>query len=110
MNSSAANCLEALSARHPLALLVDDGAVVYLNGLEIFRSNMPSGSIGPTTLALTVVGGADETNFFSTAVAPSALVILTGVPGRRTVFTKPAGSMVASSHQMLPVPPPQTPR
>jgi hypothetical protein len=57
-----------------LRLLRDDGALVFLNGVEIFRSNLPSGNIGPTTLASTAVGGADETNFFSTAVAPTALV------------------------------------
>ena len=34
-----------------LKLKRDDGGVVYLNGVEIFRSNMPSGSITYTTLA-----------------------------------------------------------
>lgn len=39
-----------------LRLLVDDGAVVYLNGQEIHRSNMPAGDISPTTAALTNMG------------------------------------------------------
>jgi hypothetical protein len=30
----------------------DDGAVVYVNGAEAFRYNMPAGSIGYNTLAL----------------------------------------------------------
>jgi hypothetical protein len=34
-----------------LDLVRDDGAVVYLNGTEVFRSNMPTGSITSTTLA-----------------------------------------------------------
>ncbi len=34
-----------------LRLVRDDGAVVYLNGQEIFRSNLPAGAITPTTLA-----------------------------------------------------------
>src|SRR5688572_6048503 len=32
-------------------LMRDDGAVVYLNGVEIFRSNMPGGTIAFNTLA-----------------------------------------------------------
>ena len=31
--------------------VVDDGAVFYLNGVEVFRQNMPSGPIGPLTRA-----------------------------------------------------------
>jgi hypothetical protein len=31
--------------------IVDDGAIVYLNGVEVFRVNMPSGAIGYSTLA-----------------------------------------------------------
>lgn len=41
----------------------DDGAVVHLNGEEIFRSNMPSGIISADTWAADVVGGAAETNW-----------------------------------------------
>lgn len=33
----------------------DDGAVVYLNGVEVFRTNMPTGTITSTTLASAVV-------------------------------------------------------
>src|SRR5439155_23953878 len=38
-----------------LRLLRDDGAVVYLNGTEVYRNNMPSGTIAYTTLASTTV-------------------------------------------------------
>ncbi|MFT5410642.1 MAG: hypothetical protein ACI9NC_003375, partial [Verrucomicrobiales bacterium] len=48
-----------------LELLRDDGAVVYLNGDEIARSNMPAGTIGHLTNAAAVVGGGDENTFFS---------------------------------------------
>lgn len=34
-----------------LSLLRDDGAVIYINGTEIYRSNMPSGNISYTTPA-----------------------------------------------------------
>ncbi len=44
-----------------LSLLADDGAVVYLNGTEILRANMPAGPISPTSRPLQWVSGADET-------------------------------------------------
>ena len=43
-----------------LNLLRDDGAVVYLNGTEVFRSNMPSGAVAYNTWAPVAIGGADE--------------------------------------------------
>lgn len=41
----------------------DDGVVIYLNGSEAARSNMPDGEITSATTALSAVGGADETAF-----------------------------------------------
>jgi hypothetical protein len=55
-------------------LLRDDGAVVYLNGTEMFRSNMPSGTIAYTTLASSAVDGANETTFFQTSINPTNIV------------------------------------
>jgi WD40 repeat protein/tetratricopeptide (TPR) repeat protein len=46
-----------------LRLVRDDGAVLYLNGQEIARDNMPRGPVLPTTLAVTFAGGAAETTF-----------------------------------------------
>src|SRR5215211_7976269 len=40
-----------------LRLLRDDGAVIYLNGAEVWRSNMPAGAVGSGTLASVAVGG-----------------------------------------------------
>ena len=57
-----------------LRLLRDDGAVVYLNGVEVFRSNMPAGSIVYTTTAATSIGGADESSFVTAFLSPSLLV------------------------------------
>jgi hypothetical protein len=58
-----------------LRVLRDDGAVVYLNGAEVFRNNMPAGTITYTTLASTSVPPADESsNFYTTNVSPSRLV------------------------------------
>jgi hypothetical protein len=56
-----------------LRLLRDDGAVVYLNESEVFRSNMTTGSINSTTHALLIVNGVGETTFFTTNLSPSLL-------------------------------------
>ena len=56
-----------------LRLLRDDGAVVYLNGNEMFRDNMPVGPITSQTLAINAVGNADETNYFTFSLNPNAL-------------------------------------
>ncbi|MHA3769947.1 Ig-like domain-containing protein [Verrucomicrobiota bacterium sgz303538] len=39
----------------------DDGIVVYLDGSEIARLNMPAGTVNSTTLASTAIANADET-------------------------------------------------
>src|ERR1043165_4060661 len=59
-----------------VSLLRDDGGVVYLNGTEIFRNNMPTpGPILFNTLASGNAQPADETvTFYSGAVSPSLLV------------------------------------
>jgi hypothetical protein len=47
-----------------LRLLRDDGAVVYLNGAEVFRSNMPGGTVDSQTLASACVWESDEEVFW----------------------------------------------
>jgi hypothetical protein len=39
----------------------DDGVVVYLNGREVFRANMPAGPVTAATLASTTINTPDET-------------------------------------------------
>jgi hypothetical protein len=50
----------------------DDGGVVYLNGTEVFRGNMPEGPITFQTLAGGAIGS--ETTFFETNVNPGLLL------------------------------------
>lgn len=57
-----------------LSLLRDDGAVVYLNGLEVFRSNLPAGAMTYRTLASSSIGGSSEATFYTTTLASSNLV------------------------------------
>jgi len=51
----------------------DDGAVVFVNGIEVARSNMPTGVITATTLAASVVGGNDESKFYELDFNPGYL-------------------------------------
>jgi hypothetical protein len=53
----------------------DDGAVVYLNGVEVYRFNLPEGAIGYNTYALTAVDGTAETNYFPFTLGPTNLVV-----------------------------------
>jgi titin len=57
-----------------LKLVRDDGAIVYLNGQEVFRSNMTAGSVNSKTLAASNIGGADESAWYSALASSSALV------------------------------------
>lgn len=54
-------------------LLRDDGGVVYLNGTEVFRSNLPEGTISYDTYASRVIGGSEESTYFSGAIPPGLL-------------------------------------
>lgn len=56
----------------------DDGAVVYLNATEVFRSNMPTGAVTYTTLAIGTCGD-DGTFFFADPVNSALLVNGTNV-------------------------------
>src|SRR5205814_656220 len=72
---------QVFSMANPLAvtnlavrLLRDAGGVVYLNGTEVFRSNLPTNDITATTLALDSIAPGDETfNFYTNAVDPVVL-------------------------------------
>ena len=56
----------------------DDGAVVYLNGVEVFRSNMPEGIVTATTLALTTVNTPEETVYYEHALSTTGSGIVAG--------------------------------
>jgi hypothetical protein len=58
-----------------LRLLRDDGAVVYLNGVELVRSNMPAGAIDFLTPAQDAVSGAAEQYFYSHYFDPALLQV-----------------------------------
>ena len=62
-----------------LRLIRDDGCVIYLNGAEVLRSNMPSGTVTYSTLASTAISGADESAWQQAPLDPSLLVAGTNV-------------------------------
>jgi len=53
-----------------LRVIRDDGVVIYLNGREIFRSNLPPGPIDFATFA---ANASDETAFLSANIPPALL-------------------------------------
>lgn len=55
-------------------LVRDDGAAVYLNGVEIIRSNLPEGELTAATTASATTSDAAETSRWITALDPALLV------------------------------------
>ncbi|GJM69580.1 hypothetical protein HMSSN036_17960 [Paenibacillus macerans] len=68
-----ADAIKQLSA----ALIRDDGAVIYLNGQEVYRTNMPQGAITYNTLAPEAVGDERDEEHFD--IDPSLLIDGTNV-------------------------------
>jgi hypothetical protein len=60
-------------------LVRDDGAVVYVNGVEVARSNMPGGSITASTLASSGIAGTLESTSYPFTFSPSLLSAGTNV-------------------------------
>jgi Bacterial protein of unknown function (DUF839)/Secretion system C-terminal sorting domain len=58
-----------------LALRADDGAVVYINGTEVTRVNMPTGAVVDSTLATKEVGNPDELLYIIYDIVGSALQV-----------------------------------
>lgn len=73
----------------------DDGAVVYLNGTEIQRTNMPSGTITYTTRASTTVSGSGETTFYASTESASLLLTGTNVIAVEVHQVNPSGPDVS---------------
>jgi hypothetical protein len=57
-----------------LRVLRDDGVVVYLNGAELFRDNMPPGDVQFASLAVSPIVKEAETVFIATNLPPDQLV------------------------------------
>lgn len=57
-----------------VSLLRDDGARVFINGVEVVRDNLPEGKITDDTFALQTVNLSDETRYWEFAVPVQPLV------------------------------------
>ena len=66
--------------------VVDDGAVVYVNGAEVARFNMPMGAVTYSTMAVAAVGNANYTGPFS---IPSSALVAGGGSGAVGVALQP---------------------
>jgi len=56
-----------------IRLLRDDGAIVYFNGREVARSNMPSGTVSNSTLATSTVNSPEEDFYYGYSVPAATL-------------------------------------
>jgi hypothetical protein len=66
---------EALAVPETLTLdlLADDGAAVYVNGVEVVRDNLPSSALTWSTRSSTVRSGTDEGTVRAFAIPPAAV-------------------------------------
>ena len=56
------------------SVLADDGVIIYLNGVEVYRSNLNAGAIGYSDYAPNAIGGASESTYTSFTIDPSLLI------------------------------------
>jgi tartrate-resistant acid phosphatase type 5 len=101
-----------------LKLIRDDGAVVYLNGVEVYRDNMGTGAVAYNTLAPLSLGGTDETTWLQAALSPTNLINGTNVLAVEMHQASPDSSDISFDLQLdaavntvvVTTPPPSTPR
>ncbi len=65
-------------SRATLSVLRDDGAIAYLNGVEVYRGNMPA-SVNYLTGALVALNPPEESTFYPTNVPPARFVVGTNI-------------------------------
>jgi hypothetical protein len=78
-----------------LRVLHDDGAVVYLNGAEVFRNNMPDGMVEHSTLAPTRFAGEDERIYRGAIVPPTYLRVGRNIIGVEIHQSDPTSSDIS---------------
>jgi hypothetical protein len=84
-----------------LRMLRDDGAVVYVNGSEVFRTNLPAGAISHTTPASAAMVGVDESAFVSAALSPTVLAAGSNVIAVEVHQSDPASSDLGFDLELL---------
>lgn len=84
-----------------LAMIVDDGAVVYINGIEMVRHNMPAGPIDYLTEANVLVDGHFERTYYYFAIDPSVLVEGNNMIAVEVHQDRPQSSDISFNLQMI---------
>lgn len=79
----------------------DDGAVIYLNGKEIYRTNMPQGIILYKTLASKPVNGFEESSYENFTIDSSVLISGHNVIAVEIHQVKPSSSDISFNFQLL---------
>lgn len=82
----------SLYLRYYLNVVRDDGVVVYVNGVEVKRDNMPASAVTHLTTASGAVGGSDETRVYSYTLTPANLVTGTNTIAVEVHQSGPASS------------------
>jgi len=58
-----------------IELLRDDGAVIYINGVEVVRHNMPAGDITYATLSAAITGNENQTSYHPIEITDTSSLI-----------------------------------
>lgn len=82
-------------------LLRNDGAAVYLNGVEVWRDNLPGGQLTAATLATNPVDGPGSAAYLSSAWNPALLVSGTNVVAVEVHQSSPSGPDVRFDLELL---------
>ncbi|HNQ11844.1 MAG TPA: metallophosphoesterase [Bacteroidia bacterium] len=84
-------------------IIRDDGAVIYSNGSELIRSNMPVGSISYGTLSSTSIGEPGEYTWESVSLATSNLVDGENIIAVEVHQSSPSSSDLSFNMRMIAV-------
>ncbi len=82
----------ALYSTITMNVIRDDGVVIYVNGVEVGRDNMPAGAPAHGTLASTAIGGAAESTPVSFSLSPALFAA-----GNNTIAVEMHQSSASSS-------------
>jgi hypothetical protein len=88
-----------------LELLRDDGAIVYLNGIEILRTNLPAAPaiVSHQTLASTAIGNAAEGTWLQVAIHPCLLELGSNVIAVEVHQSSPTSSDLSFDLSLRPI-------
>jgi hypothetical protein len=94
-----------------MSVVCDDGAVVYVNGVEMNRLNMPAGVVTDATSAVAAKNSPEESQATLFAVAPSRLIVGPNIIAVEVHNFVPGGNTdmrfdAAMTAQLLPSPSP----